>query len=363
MTAAQTIPSRSAPAKRAMAYYPWFDWLRASLAITVMLGHDRLIPWTHSGDFAVKVFFALSGWLIGGVLMNTSRRELPRFYFNRAVRIWTPYYLALVLLLGASLLQSPMVTAKWCEIAIYQMTFVYNLFGRHQLQQYAAAMPLRGTGNHFWSVNAEEQFYLLTPLLLVLAPRRLGRSVPVWVVLGLAASVSSQYSTVVLGVAATVIARRYPGIFSGARVRLAIAGLAIILATAIASTSMYDGLAPLLSICIVLLLAVAGQRQRIGAVAGGMSYPLYLNHWIGGFVARALLTPIGLRESVLTHLLSNSLNIGLAVALYWHVDRRLLLHRSRLYTARLGVMATRVAYAIVVIGLAFGLLLMAQRSS
>ena len=159
-------------------------------------------------------------------------------------------------------------------------------------------MPLRGTGNHFWhTVNAEEQFYLLAPLLLVLAPERFGRSTVVWVLLALAASVSSQYSAIMIGVAAAVIARRHPGIFSGQWMRLAIAALTIVLTIAVVFAHGYDVLAPLLSICIVLLLAVEGPRQPIGAVAGGMSYPLYLNHWIGGFVARALLSPFGLRES------------------------------------------------------------------
>src|SRR4051794_10501088 len=62
--------------KAASVYYPWFDWLRAVLAIPVMVGHDRLIPWAHSGNFAVRVFFALSGWLIGAMLMNTPRQHL-----------------------------------------------------------------------------------------------------------------------------------------------------------------------------------------------------------------------------------------------------------------------------------------------
>jgi peptidoglycan/LPS O-acetylase OafA/YrhL len=223
-------------------------------------------------------------------------------------------------------------------------------------------MPLRGTGNHFWSVNAEEQFYLLAPLLLVLAPARLGRSTVLWVLLALAASVSSQYSTVILGVAAAVIARRHPGIFSGQRMRLTIAALIIALTTALGFGQTYDALAPLLSVCIVLLLAVEGPRQPIGVVAGGMSYPLYLNHWIGGFVARALLTPFGLRESFVTHVLSNCLNISLAVALYWYVDRQLLLHRSRFYAPRLGVTATRIAYAIAISGLVFGVVLLMWRS-
>jgi len=38
-------------------------------------------------------------------------------------------------------------------------------------------MPLKGTGNHFWSINAEEQFHLFAPLLLTIFARFGGRSI------------------------------------------------------------------------------------------------------------------------------------------------------------------------------------------
>ncbi|WP_368509181.1 acyltransferase family protein [Aliiglaciecola sp. 1_MG-2023] len=57
---------------------------------------------------AVDIFFALSGWLIGGILLETKRKDLPRFYFNRAIRIWVPYYIALILLLLLSLMTDPL---------------------------------------------------------------------------------------------------------------------------------------------------------------------------------------------------------------------------------------------------------------
>ena len=71
------------------------------------------------------------GWLIGGILLRTPRRELPRFYFNRALRIWCPYVLALALLLAASALHDP-ITGKWTEFAFYKASFTYNLFGLQQ---------------------------------------------------------------------------------------------------------------------------------------------------------------------------------------------------------------------------------------
>lgn len=352
----QDSPSHVAPA----VYYPWFDWLRAVLAITVMVGHDKLIPWQHAGGFAVEVFFALSGWLICGVLLKTERAALPRFYFNRAVRIWAPYYLALALLVGASLVREP-VTPKWLEFVFYKMTFSYNWFGFNQLATSIDSMPLRGTGNHFATVNAEEQFYLLAPLMLVLLPTRVGRSTSAWVALAFIAWLGRQYASIAIGVAAAVIANNTPGAFSSARARWLLAATALVAAMALAVDYHFDLVAPILAICTVLLLTIEGPHQPLGTIAGGMSYPLYLNHWIGIFVANALLKPYGLRDSIASHVLSTTLNISIAVALYWFVDRRLLRRRSQWYTPQRGLWITCTAYSMVAAGLLVGAVLLAQR--
>lgn len=344
----------------APTYYPWFDWLRALLAMVVMMGHDGLIPWHYSGDLAVKVFFALSGWLIGGILLHTERGNLPRFYFNRAIRIWVPYFLALVLLLCASLIREP-VTGKWLEFVFYKLTFVYNWFGTSQLATNVESMPLRGTGNHFWSVNAEEQFYLLAPLLLVLSSKRFGRSLIVWVALASLAWLSRQYASILFGVVAAVAANAEPGMFQSARARALLGVTALASAAALAFNFHYELISPFLAISTVLLLAVPGPRQPLGEIAGGMSYPLYLNHWIGVFVANALLQPFGLRGSMAGHALSTLLNIALAVVLYLYMDRQLLNRRDGWYTRSRGLWVTRVAYLMVALGLLVGVALSLQR--
>jgi peptidoglycan/LPS O-acetylase OafA/YrhL len=81
------------------AYYPWFDWLRFGLALVVLFYLEGLFKSFHAGNLAVQVFFALSGWLIGGILVKLQRKELPRFYVNRALRIW-PYAAATIRLCG-----------------------------------------------------------------------------------------------------------------------------------------------------------------------------------------------------------------------------------------------------------------------
>lgn len=135
-------------------YYPWFDWLRIVLASAVVLAHAGALPWHNAGNFAVQVFFALSGFLIGGILLSSDAGRLPRFYFHRALRIWFPYAGALVLLLAVSMLRDQ-VTPKYLELVFYKLTFVYNWFGMEQVAAYRSHMPLAGSGNHFWSICAE----------------------------------------------------------------------------------------------------------------------------------------------------------------------------------------------------------------
>ena len=328
-------------------YFPQFDWLRAILAATVMLYHMRLIPWEHAGSLAVQVFFALSGWLIGGLLLSMQRSDLPRFFLNRAVRIWAPYFLALILLVAASLLRDP-VTPKWLEFVALKALFVYNLFGTQQLDL-KAMMPLQGTGNHFWSVNAEEQFYLVAPLLLVVAT--FGRSILLWAGIAFIAWAADQYAAIAFGVLASVVARSHPSLHLKHWPIL----LALMLVSGACLPFAYATAAPLFSICLVLLLARPGQKTKLGAIAGGMSYPLYLNHWVGIFVGNALFGAVGMRESPARHAMALVVNIALAVGLYWWFDRRLLAARNAMYTPERALLAMAGSYGLVCTGLAFGL--------
>ncbi len=343
--------------RAATGYYPWFDWLRLGLASVVLLSHEHLIEqWPQAGDFAVRIFFALSGWLIGGLLVTLPKEELPRFYFNRALRIWCPYFLALGLLVIASLLRDP-VTPKWTEFVFYKATFVYNLFGPPQLAQHLLQMPLAGTGNHFWSVNAEEQFYLLAPILLVLLPRRFGRSVFTWVGIAALAWFSRTYSSIAFGVLAAVAVNAYGPFHQHYLTRCVAAAVAALSAIGLAVGMDYENISPICAIAVVLCLAVQGNRHFMGTLAGGMSYPLYLNAWIPVFVVNAFFKRAGLHNPFARHALILTLNLAMAAFLYWQIDRRILALRSRLYTPRRARLIVGIAYGTVAIGVCTGLIL------
>ncbi len=156
-------------------HYPSLDFLR-SIAITlVLLLHFNLkfypLPkesytyhfasWGWNG---VGLFFALSGFLIGGQIIEALQAgsfSFKTFYIKRFWRIFPPYYFSLLVVMGFILaglarpLGSPGDTAR---------TLIYHVF---YLQNYLH-LP-RPPLSLYWSLAVEEQFYILAPLLLYLA--------------------------------------------------------------------------------------------------------------------------------------------------------------------------------------------------
>ncbi|MET0283526.1 MAG: acyltransferase [Polyangiales bacterium] len=349
----ENVPARSTESRPSLrvvsTYYPAFDWLRITLALMVMLHHADLFPWGRLGHFRVQVFFALSGWLIGRILLRTSRSELPRFYYGRVLRIWLPYAVALALLVAASLLRQP-VTARYLEFVLYKLTFVYNLFGTSQLAAFEQDMPLHGTGNHFWSICAEEQFYLFAPLLLIMLPR-VGRSPWLW--LGLASV--GLFSAIALGVAASLAHARWGALQLRASVRGAL-WLTLSVASVLTwrHQTLYAQTVPVIAISIVLLLARPGSKGPLGEFLGGMSYQLYLNHWIGLFVAHAVGARLGLHPVAATVALGFPLSFVLAALLYVLVDRRTMARKDLWYSPARARLAMYAAYGTTGVGLLAG---------
>lgn len=151
----------------------WLDLCRALAILLVLLSHGRFLlrsalPWADylrfGGFMGVELFFALSGFLIGGILLRLSRRGGPHwlrgFYARRWFRTLPNYYL--FLLVNVLLVTVGVYSAQLDEAWKY-VFFVQNLFGPHP-PFFAEA----------WSLALEEVFYLLFPALFLLVGRMLG---------------------------------------------------------------------------------------------------------------------------------------------------------------------------------------------
>jgi peptidoglycan/LPS O-acetylase OafA/YrhL len=354
------LPSAIGSVYKEVKYYPAFDYLRLLLAVTVAASHGGFMSWSESGGYAVQVFFALSGWLIGGILLRSKPKDLPRFYFNRAVRIWIPYFVAIILLMAASLLKEK-ITAKWLEIFFYDSTFAYNFFGPPQLALHRNAMPLMATGNHFWSICSEEQFYLLAPFLITMLPRRLGNRAWFWSLLSLVALACPYwgfFASISLGVLMSV-SRATLGDWQTmprARWLLGLFATSSFIATFMNLVA-YRVAAPISAISIVLFLAQPGGPSSVASFVGGISFPMYLNAWIGGFAANSVFGKFGQRGTWFCRFSGIVFALLVASILYLLIDRTIRKARESYFSEFRGKVLASVGFGLVIIGITGGLLI------
>lgn len=332
--------------------YPFLDWLRFILASVVALGHEGFrFPGPIDAGLAVDVFLALSGWLIGGILIRTSARGLPRFFFNRATRIWIPYAFAILLVYGLGAVKEG-IGLNWFKYLFYDVTFThYNFttFPRGSLE-----MPLGGTGNHFWSLSIEEQFYLLAPAAMLLLP--FGKKLWLWLAIGAAmVAFGMRAAPIALGVAAAITQRDF-GLWQTSRA----ARWLLPAATAVMFAAMWRWNAlpihALFAIGMVLSLAVVGPRGQVGLLLGAISYPLYLNHWIGAFAMHLIDKKVEISHNVgigIAYLVA----LAVGFATWAIIDRWVMRHRAGWYTAMRGRALGTAAYCGVLIGLIGGMII------
>jgi peptidoglycan/LPS O-acetylase OafA/YrhL len=143
---------------------PSLDGLRAISIAFVLIAH--LIASGHVsgglshlgklGEFGVRIFFVISGYLITSILLAELRRKdrisLPRFYFRRMLRLFpAAYFYILVIAVLAS--KHLVGLERWDLTAAITYTMNYHEARRWSL-------------GHLWSLAVEEQFYLLWPLIL-----------------------------------------------------------------------------------------------------------------------------------------------------------------------------------------------------
>jgi peptidoglycan/LPS O-acetylase OafA/YrhL len=140
------------------------------------LWYQALAFFTGFAHQAVMVFFLISGWLVGGSLLNklTQPDALKLYAIDRATRLWTVLLPTFVLILAFGILTGTLDarSADFSPANPYSWTaFGGNLIGLQTIN-----VPEFGGNFPLWSLANESWYYLIFPLLvLCAAPGRAGK--------------------------------------------------------------------------------------------------------------------------------------------------------------------------------------------
>lgn len=332
-----SVESANAAAVRqrghALKYMPQLDSLRAIAVAGVMVHHllDRsLLPGILSLDWGpagVRLFFVLSGFLITSLLLESRdalgrgkqglRHAFAQFYMRRTLRIFPLYYFVLLL----ALLFAAPSSSDWADPSArsqlpWLATYTYNLF-----------VSANGTWphyfGHFWTLSVEEQYYLLWPWVVLLAPRP--RLVPIAIGLcvagpiyrGIAVAADfnevavyafpvANFDTLGMGSLLALLTGGRPasvrleGLLRRITLPLGALGIFLVHNTALQPVFMDTLLA------LVFLWLVAGASSGLGwfgktvlewrplVFTGRISYGLYVYHMLPPYLLPPLLTELGL---------------------------------------------------------------------
>jgi len=156
-----------------MKYRPDIDGLRSIAVLSIIVFHFK-IPGLEGGYVGVDVFYVISGYLIGSIILNDIKNNtfsFVTFYRRRIARLYPAYVVMMCFTtLAAFWLFLPREFREFGKSIVASVFYASNiLFFRESgyFDTSASLKPLL----HTWSLSIEEQFYLLFPGFAYLAFR------------------------------------------------------------------------------------------------------------------------------------------------------------------------------------------------
>ena len=297
---------------------PQLDGIRGIAILLVMLVNTsdkypvlHLQPFVADGWMGVDLFFALSGFLITGILLDTrsSPHYFRNFYARRVLRILPLYYSVLVFMFVVVPLLRPADAHSIFERASPWWAFPLFLQNFLVARSTNAAGPLGAS----WSLAIEEQFYLLWPVVVRYSPTKLLRHIAVLLIL-LSPPLTFYLSSQHISIYSNVFCRQV-GLMSGALLALLLRSsdftpakyakpawvlflvtLTLTFASEASGTRWLTFSLVALAASSFIFLALyseqkllqAGLRNRFLMYTGKISYGLYLLHKIPADLAQTL---------------------------------------------------------------------------
>ena len=157
-----------------LKYRPDIDGLRAIAVLGVLIFHLNE-SFLSGGYVGVDVFFVISGFLITSIILRDLDQgafSILKFYERRIRRIAPALFVMFVVVCAFAMrFLLPTDLLEFAKSLRYSLLSISNFHFLNASEDYfhqgVAEMPLL----HTWSLSVEEQFYILFPILIMLAHR------------------------------------------------------------------------------------------------------------------------------------------------------------------------------------------------
>ena len=321
--------SGTAPGDR--RFRPDVQGLRA-VAVALVVAFHAGVPGLRGGFVGVDVFFAISGFVITGLLLRerqSGSTSLAAFWARRARRILPMATVVLLVTIAASYVWlGPFVGRQVARDGTWTALLAANVHAIVTSTSYFASTGPVSPLLHYWSLAVEEQFYLAFPFIFLGAVvlrrstlrRRLGAVLVVVIGASLLLSVlQTQADPLVAyfspftrgwelaaGGFVAVASTRLASMPRSSAMVVSWLGLAGIVAASVlyGPSTPYPGWAALLPVvgaCLVIAGGAAAPPKgaelllgtKLGQTGGDLSYSLYLWHFpVLVIAAEAMTTPL-----------------------------------------------------------------------
>jgi peptidoglycan/LPS O-acetylase OafA/YrhL len=351
------------------SYRPALDGIRAIAVLAVLLYHgaqltNHPITVLPGGFLGVDLFFVLSGFLITTLLVTEWRKRdnirLGAFWGRRARRL-LPALVMVVAAVGVGFLFAARLNLTGSQISRFPKEALSSLFyvanwnliasGKSYFEQFGGASPLV----HTWSLAIEEQFYLIWPVVLLVALRVLKLPTRVLAALALLGAVASAVLMASLFHPGSDPSRIYYG--TDTRIQAMLVGASVALLLTGSSTAWLRNRLPQvigvlgLAGCIAMFALVSDDAQKAGWM------------YTGGFFLMAVLAIMavtvasGPQDTRFTRTLSWPLLVWIGTLSYgiylWHWPIFVLLDSSRTGLGGLPLLALRLGVTFGVAALSY----------
>ena len=296
-------PPVNAPGSEHGGFIPSLEGMRALAVIITVLFHLG-VEGAGGGYLGIDLFFVISGFIITRNILfdrQTGKFSLRRFYVRRVRRLVPALLVTILFTLFFGLVwMPPEELGKAARSAFFAVFSVANFdfwLESNYFSTEAEFKPLLNT----WSLNVEEQFYLLWPALLVwlgTTSRRVACTT-LLIVLSLGAAMAYRNSMaeavfyllpfrvyeLMSGALVAILALRLSGFWGNFAVLMGFIGL---LATTVIVTNDYTPALAVPVVCGLSVLLLLGRETKVAVALlankpmqwiGARSYSIYLVHW------------------------------------------------------------------------------------